>query len=283
MTSMLVVAVTLVVLISGCGPATPTAAPTVSGSSSATAPAGPRQEYRTVATVLEVGATGPQLCYAVAASYPPQCTGSEIVGWDWDAVAEEESASGTTWVEALVTGTWDGERFTLTRPAEPASAWSEPPLDPDEFAPGCDDPEVMDPSAGRLGVDAATARLEGAGVSAVWVSDPSGSWDGPFVLTVVVSPGRGDEIAELVRRNYAGALCVVEHDQPTEAELAAVQEQVSAVGGDTPLGPQLGSALDTRRGVVLVQVMVADEEAKAFAARRWDGLVELEPMLIPVS
>ena len=40
--------------------------------------------------------------------YPPQCGGPEIVGWDWDAVDLEESASGVTWGTYAVVGTWDG-------------------------------------------------------------------------------------------------------------------------------------------------------------------------------
>ncbi len=279
MTAIRCAAVALALVITACGQAPPAAAPATENPSESPA----RREYRRLATVLEAGGRGPQLCHAVAESYPPQCGGPEIVGWDWDAVDGEESAGGTTWIDAVVTGTWDGERFTVTRTVEPPSAWSEPPPDPDEFAPGCEQPDVVDRSAGRRGVDAAVGRLDRAGVSAVWVSDPRGAWDGPFVLTVVVPPGRGDEIADLVRRDYAGALCVVERDQPTIEELSAVQEQVLAVGDDTPLGPQLGSAPDSRRGVVQVQVFVADDAATAFAQQQWGDLVELDQVLRPVE
>jgi len=68
-------------------------------------------------TVLQVAPAAPQLCLgAVAESYPPQCDGPEIVGWDWDEVDGEESASGVTWGAYAVQGTWDGERFTVTQP-----------------------------------------------------------------------------------------------------------------------------------------------------------------------
>lgn len=64
------------------------------------------------ATVLQKDAEEPQLCLgAVAESYPPQCSGPEITGWDWDAVDGEESASGVTWGAYAVTGTWDGTVF----------------------------------------------------------------------------------------------------------------------------------------------------------------------------
>ncbi|HSJ43844.1 MAG TPA: hypothetical protein VK923_04075 [Euzebyales bacterium] len=273
-----------------CGEAAPATAPTTPVTTSSTE-RDETQEYRTRATVLEVGDSGPQLCFAVAESYPPQCSGPEIVGWDWDAVAGEESASGVTWVDAVLRGTWDGERFTVTRPVEAGSAWPEPPPgDPDELAPGCKEPDVIDPSHGRDEVDDVIASLERAGVSSIRVSDPSGPWDGPFVLTVLVPPGRGDEITAMIRRDYLGALCVVERDLPTMDELQALHDEVSAATTnddgsprDTPLGPNLGSVPDTEGGVVVVQVIVADEAARAWARRRWGDRVVLDGMLQPVD
>jgi hypothetical protein len=73
------------------------------------------KRYKATATVLERPGDLPELCEgAIAESYPPQCSGKPIVGWDWDDVENEESASGTTWGEYHVVGTWDGEQLTLT-------------------------------------------------------------------------------------------------------------------------------------------------------------------------
>lgn len=289
----------LLLVAVACGEARPAGAP-ATPSSSAVAPSGAApsppdrdetQEYRTMATVLEQGRSGPRLCHAVAESYPPQCDGPPIVGWDWETVAGEETASGVTWVDAVLYGTWDGERFTITRPAESMSAWPEPPPDDaGDLAPGCDEPDVVDASHGRDEAEAVIQPLERAGVASIRVSDPAGPWDGPFVLTVVVPPGQGDEITDLIRRDYRGALCVIERDLPTMDDLNALQDQVSAAltdddgsPRDTPLGPLLGSAPDPERGVVVVQVLVADEAARAWAARRWGEQVELEGMLHPVG
>ncbi|MFI2362796.1 hypothetical protein [Promicromonospora sp. NPDC019610] len=90
-----------------------------------------------VATVLQEGDDPPELCLGgVAESYPPQCGGPEIVGWDWDAVDAEESAQGTTWGTYTVEGTWDGETFDLTEagaaPAEPSASPDDPRLAPDD-------------------------------------------------------------------------------------------------------------------------------------------------------
>lgn len=64
----------------------------------------------------------------VAESYPPQCAGVELVGFaGWDSLPHE-SASGTTWGQAYVVGTFDGERLTLSeQPSTDAPAgWQEP-------------------------------------------------------------------------------------------------------------------------------------------------------------
>ncbi len=70
-----------------------------------------------IGTVLQRDGAAPSFCLGpVAESYPPQCGGPAIVGWDWDAVDGEESASGVTWGAYAVQGTWDGTRLTVTRP-----------------------------------------------------------------------------------------------------------------------------------------------------------------------
>jgi hypothetical protein len=68
-------------------------------------------------TVLQVDGEPAEFCLgAVAESYPPQCSGPEIVGWDWGTVDGAESASSVTWGTYAVQGTWDGERMTVTQP-----------------------------------------------------------------------------------------------------------------------------------------------------------------------
>lgn len=67
-------------------------------------------------TVIQVGDASPQLCLgAIAESYPPQCSGPAIDGWDWDSVEGTfESSADVTWGAYVVTGTWDGTRFGAT-------------------------------------------------------------------------------------------------------------------------------------------------------------------------
>ena len=56
----------------------------------------PDRPYEGSFTVLESADHGPELYVQLAASMPPQCRGLPVVGWDWDAVADEETVGGTT-------------------------------------------------------------------------------------------------------------------------------------------------------------------------------------------
>ena len=69
---------------------------------------------RTPATVMDTGS--PELCLgAVAESYPPQCSGPAVVGWDWaDHGGAFEQVGDVRWGEFVVAGRWDGTSLTLT-------------------------------------------------------------------------------------------------------------------------------------------------------------------------
>ena len=95
-----------------------TPSPSASASPPATpVPTGP-VSTRNLATVMDTGqgVDGPELCLgAVAESYPPQCGGPALVGWDWaDHEDTFEQQGDVRWGTYLVTGTWDGTSFTAT-------------------------------------------------------------------------------------------------------------------------------------------------------------------------
>jgi len=75
-----------------------------------------------------IGGDSPELCLgAVAESWPPQCSGFPIVGWDWSAVKGTFDTNGTIkWGSYVVRGSWDGETFTLT--GEPQSSATYDPM-----------------------------------------------------------------------------------------------------------------------------------------------------------
>jgi hypothetical protein len=115
------------------------------GGSTATAPPAPASTgpVTAVTTVLQEGEGPPVLCIGgVAESFPPQCDGPEVIGWDWDAV-EAESEQDTTWGMYTVKGTWDGESFHLTDAADGATESGALP----------DDPRLDPDNAGTVGSD----------------------------------------------------------------------------------------------------------------------------------
>jgi hypothetical protein len=81
-----------------------------------------------------------ELCLGpVAESYPPQCSGPPITNWDWGSLDGPgggyfEQQGDVRWGTFAVTGTWDGEQFTVTE-SVPAALYDpmpeEPPTYPD--------------------------------------------------------------------------------------------------------------------------------------------------------
>ena len=94
------------------GPGRPTAVPAAPGTVTT----------RTIVTVMDTGSA--ELCLGpVAESWPPQCGGPPIDGWDWaDHQGIFERQQGIRWGQFVVTGTWDGERFGY-RSAVPAALY----------------------------------------------------------------------------------------------------------------------------------------------------------------
>ncbi len=88
-------------------------------------------------TVLQMGDEPAQLCLGpVAESYPPQCSGPVINGWDWSAVEQWDSASGVTWGAYAVFGTWNGTAFTSTRQPIPLSLYDAMPFEDPRLSDG---------------------------------------------------------------------------------------------------------------------------------------------------
>jgi hypothetical protein len=83
-------------------------------------------DTRGIVTVMDTGT--PELCLGpVAESYPPQCGGPAIEGWDWSRRQETfESQGGIRWGQFAVSGTWDGTTLTLEA-AIPAAVYDAMP------------------------------------------------------------------------------------------------------------------------------------------------------------
>lgn len=263
----------LLAATSGCGDD--------AGETVRTAPDAGDVRYEGSFTVLESPGHGPELCANVATSLPPQCGGVPITNWDWDAVEGEESASGTTWGSWHVVGTYADGALTLT---EPPDAPRTPEPNRPDFSPACEEPDVVDPEAGEGAWETAThdLRLERIpDLVAIWVSGSGGTAD-DFVVNVIVRPGAGDAATTAVRERYAGPLCIVERDLPTEAELRVVQDEVIDDDARAALGQVQSAGIDSPRAAVVARVWIVDEAAERYARERWGDRVILEPLLTPV-
>ncbi|MDK3256076.1 hypothetical protein [Blastococcus capsensis] len=249
------------------------------------------QRYSATAMVLESAGHGPQLCLGgVAESYPPQCGGPDVVGWDWEAVDGEETAAGTTWGEYTVTGTWDGEQLTVTeRPARPE------PLDghsgDEPFATPCEPPAggwaVVDPSTATqdhmdTAIEYARAQPTHAGVWLDQLAPPEQPvreerFDPADAVLNMRFTGDLERIQREVRELWGGPLCITRAERTLD-ELLAVQQELH---GD--LDDILGSSVDEVQGVVEITVPVADEELLNRLDERYPGdVVEVHGRLQPV-
>jgi hypothetical protein len=232
----------------------------------------PNQRYRVSTTVLASRGQGPQLCLGgIADSYPPQCGGIDVAGLDWAAVPDKQSANGTTWGDATLVGTFDGDTFTLTEPPAPRAEPKQSKR-PD-FSPACDKPEG-DPNSDSTALGDLANDPD---VVAVWVTEDQKTYN------VVVRPGATDRVRTAIRRSFAGLLCMVERDRPSSASLRELQARVLAESEGSPLGGVFMAYVDEQRSIVVVGCAIADDVSKAWAAEHWGDRVELSGYLEPVA
>lgn len=220
--------------------------------------AGYTGRFRAFATVLERGDAGPQLCLgAIATSYPPQCGGPPVVGWDWSKV-QHEQASGVRWGSYLVVGRFDGTRFTLTEPARTDDGGIAGPTVPGlpDFRSRCPEPAGgwVPPDPAKATDDAlqqATVLVEKQpGYAALWIDqneaavDPSAGPSAGFdnsptrIILNVRTTGDVAVMERAVRAVWGGNLCVSQ-GRRTYAELLAVQSAVERTPGFLGSGPDV--------------------------------------------
>jgi hypothetical protein len=289
----------------GCGSGDPGAA---GGSTSAaderpppTVPVlDPAQLYEADGLVLD-DVDGPKLCVGgVADSLPPQCFGVPLVGWDWDAVEGEESASETTWGNAHVVGTYDGEAFTVAA-AGPYET-GEADFGERDFSTPCPEPAggwvAVEPS--RIseadfdaGAAAARARPDHVALWVDYVGDDTPDElaqrlsEGETVLqimnVVVTDDVAGAEAA--IREVWGGPVCVTQREGHTEEELAAIRAEAERFVQED-LGLRFTWSSDGGLGLAAEIGVVVDPGGAgqvALDARYGSGMVKLFPALRPVE
>lgn len=302
---MRIVAITLaLVLLAACSDADEVVTgderhpPTTPTTADGGTPPGPEGDvrYTVTTTVLESTDHGPQLCLSgVLESYPPQCGGPDVVGWDWDVAPAKESASGTTWGEYSLVGTWDGAAFTVTEPPVEADR-SSMPADDHRFATPCPAPE-----GGWVPVDPATATDEAMQAAIAYAEaqpDVGGVWldqsinpasgedpvdelamnDPALLVLNVTFTGDLDRHEAEIRARWGGALCVSEVTA-TRGELEAIRDEIYDDLGDQ----LLFSSVDDVRGRVEIGVPVDDGLQADLDQRHGEDVVVVMPALRPVE
>jgi len=260
------------------------------------APSPGGQRYTVTTTVLESPEHGPQLCFGVEDSYPPQCSGPDVVGWDWDAAPSRESANGTTWGEYSLVGTWDGAAFTLTEPPAAPTWPDEAPDDDGRFATPCPapdggwavvDPETATDAAMQAAIEYADAQPD---VGAVWLdqsTNPASRQEPPdeaamndparLVLNITFT-GDLERHAQAIRERWGGALCVSEATV-ARSELERIRTEVQ----DELADRFVASWTDDIRGQVHLSVVVDDGMQQQVDERYGAGVVVIEAALRPVE
>ncbi|MFC5929466.1 hypothetical protein D6T64_19465 [Cryobacterium melibiosiphilum] len=114
-------------------------------------------------TVIQVGDAEPELCLGpIAQSYPPQCSGPTVIGWEWTSVDQSQTVSNVTWGTYAVFGTWDGTSLTTTRDPIPLSLYDAMPIeDPrsDGSQPGSTDEAELTRIQAELALPESTPAL----------------------------------------------------------------------------------------------------------------------------
>jgi len=152
---------------------------------------------RTLVTVMDKDASDDlvELCLGpVAESYPPQCGGPAITNWDWQSVdGMFEQQGDVRWGTFAVTGTWDGEAFTVTE-SIPAALYDPMPEEP---------PTYPDPSE-----DYTDEELAGFAEDLMEVPGVQGAYgaDGHVLLDVTYDDGSYQDYAD---QTYGKGVVVV--------------------------------------------------------------------------
>ncbi|GAA4974980.1 hypothetical protein [Kineococcus glutinatus] len=249
--------------------------------------------------VLQDAGHGPQLCTgAIAASLPPQCWGTDLIGFDFSSLpaGSYESVSGSRYGDFVVTGVLQGEAIRLTAPARPAGPDDGPPPPEPSFASPCPEPaggwRAPDPArATEEALQAAWVRAEAVeGYGLLWI-DQSMLTPEEIAAEAVNDPLRyvlnvsttGDlaEMEAAVRAVWGGALCVsaAAHSDAelTSARDALAEDELSGAGSAL-----VDLQLDQLAGQVTATALLAREADQRRLDERFGvGVVRLSSVLRP--
>ncbi len=258
-------------------------------------------------TVLDDG-SGPELCLGIMlTSYPPQCGGPTLIGWDWSEwEGLYEEASGVRWGDFWVAGAYDraANTFVVERAEPPLGhVWTAPDGDPLDFGSPCLEPpggwHVVNPAMtnGETLENALAFAATLDGYAGAWLDQsrnplhdsepPAGDDDeariqyelgmnDPELLVLNIST-KADliETQNALRERWGGMLCVSTAAR-TEGEMLAIQNSLADVPG------LLSSWTEVTHGVVGLDVIFDDGTLQQrLDAEYGPGLVRVSSVLAP--
>ncbi len=259
------------------------------------------------ATVLDDG-SGPELCLGgVMESYPPQCGGPALTGWEWgDWEGHYEEASGVRWGTFWVAGYYNpGESTFAVEDVVPAEEYDLPDasgMGEVDFTSPCPEPaggwRMLDPALTTQetmeDVLAFAETLDG--YAGAWLDQspnplndaPLGddddanlgielSMNDPELLIInVKTTGDVARAEALLRERWGGMLCVSAAER-SEQEMRRITEEITADRSDL-----LAIWPDTTTGTIHVEVVFDDGSLQdALDERYGDGVVKVGSALVP--
>ncbi len=281
------ISVVMALTVAACG----TPSPTEPAADASPTPRDPNQLYETQGMVLETQGHEPELCLGtVEESYPPQCQGIAMEGWDWDDVQGEEEDAGAVWGEFHLVGRYNDEIFEVHEAGPP-----EPPVEreePDSIGTPCNEP-----AGGWVATDPERASQEDVVEIQRQVSDdpdfvglwidyyneppggPTEEEPGDIILNVSYTGDLESHEQEL-REMWGGPLCVIEGGR-TYKELREIQRTFDPAEFGLE---DLWSDIDVTQNVVVFGVVVADDVALQQIEERYGpGVVKIYSRLTPVD
>lgn len=259
-------------------------------------------------TVLDDG-DGAELCLgAVAESYPPQCGGPELIGWDWeDQQGEYEEASGVRWGQFAVAGTFDPVEHTFTvQEVIPASEAEAPAGSQVDLSTPCPEPEGghqvedLQSTTEQSYQDTVSLAEDLPGFAGVWLDQSlnpvsvedlddeeleeeqrlelqSRLNDPQYMIINVQVTEDPDDAYETLRETWGGMLCVTEV-QHTQDDLLTVQRDIMEIDG------VLSAGLDASANVLTVDVEYDDGSFHSALEEHYgEGVVVINPVLQPAE
>ncbi|WP_120006195.1 hypothetical protein [Nesterenkonia muleiensis] len=265
----------------------------------------------TPAMVMDDDGTAELCLGAVAESYPPQCGGPELIGWDWE---EQDSGSyeeeqGTRWGEYAVVGDYDPQEGTFElESAVPAGEWDgEPPEQQMSFSTPCEEPEggweILDQelvSEQRM-YDTFERAEELEGYAGSWVDQSlnpvqpedlnddedmgdqehqelAASLNDPEYVIINVRVSADPETAYgTLREEWGGMLCVTEA-QYQQAELEQIQQEIMEIDG------ALSAGVEATTNQLTVEVTYDDGSLESQLHEIYgEGTLRLSSRLVPAE